>query len=145
MTEIHNSIPHRPPFLFIDEIVERRDNGIHCRRTMRREEKFYDGHYPDNPITPGVLLCESVFQAAGIFLNWKFPAGDRVPVLCRIENARFRQMVFPGDTIDIEVTFLEKLHDFYFLTGKVTNAGKVALAVKFALTLVTPAHTEERS
>ena len=61
-------IPHRPPFLFLDEIVIQTPDGLVARRTWRAEEDFYRGHYPGAPITPGVLLCEAVFQAAGCHL-----------------------------------------------------------------------------
>jgi 3-hydroxyacyl-[acyl-carrier-protein] dehydratase len=136
-----DAIPHRPPFLFLDSIVESRPDGIVCERTLRPDEFFYAGHYPDNPITPGVLLCEAVFQAGAVFLSQKIKAegGDisrRTPVLCRIEEAKFKNMVFPGDTVSVEVSFREKLQEFYFLSGKVLRAGRVALSIRFALSLV---------
>ena len=56
--EVLGRIPHRPPFLFIDEIVAEGPEGLVARRTWRPEEDFYQGHYPGAPITPGVLLCE---------------------------------------------------------------------------------------
>ena len=99
-----DTIPHRPPFLFLDRIDEIRADGATCSRTFRADEPFYSGHYPGNPITPGVLLCESVFQAGAIFLTKKLqsaggaPAG-KTPVLCRIEEAKFKGMVQPGDTV----------------------------------------------
>jgi 3-hydroxyacyl-[acyl-carrier-protein] dehydratase len=57
--EIEAAIPHRPPFLLIDEIVEQTDNRIVCRKTFSGDEYFFAGHYPGFPITPGVLLCEA--------------------------------------------------------------------------------------
>ncbi|MDR3228421.1 MAG: beta-hydroxyacyl-ACP dehydratase [Puniceicoccales bacterium] len=135
MNRVLSAIPHRPPFLFVDEIIEIRDDGITCRRTLRENESFYAGHYPGNPVTPGVLLCESVFQAAAIYLSGKLQAGG-TPVLCRIENARFKNMVFPGDILTIEVVFVEKMQGFYFMSGKVICNGKTALTIKFALTVL---------
>ena len=73
--EVLQAIPHRPPFLFVDKVVETREDGIVCSRVFRAEEKFYEGHYPNAPLTPGVLLCESVFQAAAIHLVKKAQAG----------------------------------------------------------------------
>jgi 3-hydroxyacyl-[acyl-carrier-protein] dehydratase len=144
MQTVLKSIPHRPPFLFVDEVVEQRETGITCRRKFRKDENFYAGHYPGNPITPGVLLCESVFQAAGIFLSSKFSTEERVPVLCRIENARFKNMVFPEDDVIIDVTFNEKLQGFYFLTGKVLCKGKTVLSIKFTLALVEQEQPQEQ-
>jgi 3-hydroxyacyl-[acyl-carrier-protein] dehydratase len=133
--EVLSVIPHRPPFLFVDAVLDVRDDGITCERTFRPDEAFYAGHYPGNPITPGVLLCESVFQAAAIFLAGKVAVSGGTPVLCRIENARFKSMVRPGDKLQIEVLMQEKLQDFYFMSGKVLCAGKVVLTLRFALTL----------
>ncbi len=139
--EILATIPHRPPFLFIDEIKEVRTDGAVCTRTFRADEPFYSGHYPGNPITPGVLLCESVFQTAAIYLTKKLQAegvtsADKTPVLCRIEEAKFKGMVKPGDTVTIEVKHVETLQQFHFLTGSVRLDGKVVLTIRFALALV---------
>ncbi|MDR2429501.1 MAG: beta-hydroxyacyl-ACP dehydratase [Puniceicoccales bacterium] len=137
--EILETIPHRPPFLFVDDIVALRDDGATCARTFRDDEFFYAGHYPANPLTPGVLLCEAVFQAGAVFLVRKIvtdaTAGD-VPVLCRIEEAKFKGMVFPGDTVMIDVTLREKMQGFFFMSGKVSRAGRTMLTLRFALALV---------
>ncbi|MEI6283870.1 MAG: 3-hydroxyacyl-ACP dehydratase FabZ family protein [Opitutae bacterium] len=140
--EILATIPHRPPFLFIDEIKEVRADGAICTKTFRPDEPFYSGHYPGNPITPGVLLCESVFQTGAIYLTKKLQAegviaSEKTPVLCRIEEAKFKGMVKPGDTVTIEVKHVETLQQFHFLTGSVRLDGKVVLSIRFALALVT--------
>jgi 3-hydroxyacyl-[acyl-carrier-protein] dehydratase len=136
-----DTIPHRPPFLFLDRIDEIRADGVTCSRTFRADEPFYAGHYPGNPITPGVLLCESVFQAAAIFLTKKLQgeggvAADKTPVLCRIEEAKFKGMVRPGDTVSIEVKHIETLQQFHFMTGTVRREGKAVLTIRFALALI---------
>lgn len=142
MEDIYKSIPHRPPFLFVDEIVEVTENSALCRRTLRADEFFYEGHYPGNPITPGVLLCESVFQCGAIYLvkKWERMGADspqgKTPVLSRIQDARFKRMVKPGDTVEIEAIFKEELRGFQFMRGTVRKDGKVALQVEFVLTLV---------
>ncbi|MFM9000958.1 MAG: 3-hydroxyacyl-ACP dehydratase FabZ family protein [Opitutia bacterium] len=140
-TEVLATIPHRPPFLFLDRIDEVRADGATCTRTFRAEEPFYAGHYPGNPITPGVLLCESVFQAGAVYLTRKLQgeggsAEGRTPVLCRIEEAKFKGMVFPGDTVSIEVRHAETLQQFHFMTGTVRRDGKAVLTIRFALALV---------
>lgn len=141
MEEILQTIPHRPPFLFVDTIVEVRENGITTQRTFRADESFYEGHYPGNPITPGVLLSEAVFQSAAIYLVKKAEqegksADGLTPVLSRIKDARFKSMVKPGDTVEIEITMLETVSKFHFLRGVVKNAGKTALTIEFALALI---------
>lgn len=141
MEDVLRSIPHRTPFLFVDDIVERDDEHIICRREFRPDEAFYAGHYPGNPITPGVLLCESVFQAGAIYLVKRMEAagGDasaRTPVLSRIQDARFKRMVKPGDVVEIEAKFKEEIRGFYFMRGSVKLGGKAALTIDFVLALV---------
>ena len=138
---IYQKIPHRPPFLFVDEVLEQRADGITARRTIRPDEFYFEGHYPGNPIMPGVLLCEAVFQTAAIYLAGRLEkdlstVSNLTPVLSRIEDARFKQMVKPGDVCTIEVAMVETVSRFHFLTGKVLKDGKVAMSVKFALAMI---------
>ncbi len=141
MLDPKSVIPHRPPFLFIDEVVELDAEHAVCARTFRAEESFYEGHYPGSPITPGVLLCESVFQAGAIFLTKRLEsqgqtAEGKTPVLCRIEEAKFKGMVFPGDRVTIEVRPVETLQQFHFMTGTVRKDGKAVLTIRYALALI---------
>ena len=132
--EITDAIPHRPPFLFLDEIVVWEDERIHCRRTFTGEEAFYQGHYPEQPITPGVILCEAAMQAGAVLLSRRVE-GDGVPVATRMNDVRFKRIVRPGETVDIEVVLDEQLSGAFFLTGKVSVDGKVAARLTFACTL----------
>ena len=66
MEEIYRRIPHRPPFLFIDQILEITNEGASAKLSVKPDFSFFTGHYPGNPIMPGVLLCESVFQTGAI-------------------------------------------------------------------------------
>lgn len=141
MEDVRQLIPHRPPFLFVDEIVTRGDDHLTARRTWRAEEDFYKGHYPGAPITPGVLLCEAVFQTGALLLAGKFggegkPAG--VPLLTKVENVRFRSPVYPGDTTTIEVRIKETAAGFYFMTGGMKTADKRVLTVDFSVAWKTP-------
>ena len=141
MEEILRTIPHRPPFLFIDEIVELREDGATCKRTIRGEEPQFEGHYPGNPIMPGVLLCEACFQTGAIYLAKQLEKEGRslhdvTPVLSRISDARFKQMVKPGDEITIEVTMKETVSRFFFMKAKVLKSGKSAMTIEFALAMV---------
>ncbi|HZZ71596.1 MAG TPA: 3-hydroxyacyl-ACP dehydratase FabZ family protein [Pirellulales bacterium] len=136
LAEIKAAIPHRAPFLFVDEIVERSDDRIVCRKTFSGSEFFYAGHYPDFPLTPGVILCEAAMQAGAILLAQKLaPAQNKVPVATRANNVRFKRMVRPGETIQIEVDFVERLAEAFFLKAKVSCAGEVACRLEFACTL----------
>ena len=154
--EILNAIPHRPPFLYVDTIVERKEDGIVCRKTFEPDEYFFAGHYPDFPLVPGVILCEAAMQAAAVFLSEKLKGGNEVseanevplshnsqfaarnsgfPVATRINDVKFKKMVRPGDTIEITVTLKEKLSNAYFLSANVTVDGKTAARLEFAVTI----------
>ncbi|MFO7726551.1 MAG: 3-hydroxyacyl-ACP dehydratase FabZ [Oceanipulchritudo sp.] len=141
MEDVLKTIPHRPPFLFIDRILEVSDRGAVAEREIRSEEPHFEGHYPGNPLMPGVLLCEAVFQTAAVYMMKHFggegvDGQDRTPVLARIVEAKFKQMVRPGETIRIEATFKETLSRFHFMRGRVLVNGKAALTVEFALALL---------
>jgi 3-hydroxyacyl-[acyl-carrier-protein] dehydratase len=137
-------IPHRPPFLFLDEIVEHDAKSLSARRTWRAGEDFYQGHYPDAPITPGVLMCESVFQAGAAFMALQARAagqvaGEGVPLLAKITDVRFRNPVFPGDTTIISVAKIDEMGGFTMMTGNVKKAdGTRVLTVNFAVAWKTP-------
>jgi 3-hydroxyacyl-[acyl-carrier-protein] dehydratase len=129
------AIPHRPPFLFLDEILEQSSDRILCRKTFSPSEFFYEGHYPGHPLTPGVILCEAALQAGAVLLSQQGGAAGGMPVATRMNEVKFKKMVRPGDTIEIEVTVSERLADAFFMTGKVTVGGKLAARLEFACAL----------
>ncbi len=136
LEKIKSLIPHRGPMLLVDEIVEMTDTSIHCRKTFHGDEYFYDGHYPDNPITPGVILCEAAVQTGAILGANVYPTGSGTPVLARIKDSRFKQPVFPGQTVDLYAKFDEVSSGFYFFSGKVMCEGKLAVRLSYVSTLV---------
>jgi len=136
---IKAAIPHREPFLLLDEIVEQSDDRIVCRKTFTGDEFWYQGHYPNFPITPGVILCEAAMQAGAVLLSALIEGEpDAVPVATRANNVQFKKMVFPGDTILLEVELTERLAQAFFLKARVTVGGKVATRFDFACTLTQP-------
>jgi 3-hydroxyacyl-[acyl-carrier-protein] dehydratase len=133
-------IPHRPPFLFVDEIVSESADGLVARRTWRADEDFYKGHYPGAPITPGVLLCESVFQTGALYLSRAARAGGAavgeaggIPLLVKVSDVRFRQPVYPGDTVTIEVKKKDSFGGFTMMSGTIKNGEKRVLTVDFSV------------
>jgi 3-hydroxyacyl-[acyl-carrier-protein] dehydratase len=139
MEEIYNAIPHRPPFLFVDRIVEVGENKIKTEKEIRPDEPVFQGHYPGQPIMPGALICESIFQTGAILLSKIMQASPEmsqgIPVLTRINNAKFKNIVRPGEKLDIEAEVVEKVSNAYFMKGKASVAGKTAVTVEFAVTL----------
>jgi 3-hydroxyacyl-[acyl-carrier-protein] dehydratase len=145
MPTITELIPHRPPFLFVDEIVSTSADGLVARRTWRAEEDFYRGHYPGAPITPGVLLCESVFQTSACYLALKArstgrSAGEGLPLIAKIGEVRFRNPVFPGDEVFMEVRESAAMGGFTMMTGAIRKAdGTRVLTVAFSVAWRIPA------
>ena len=139
--EILQAIPHRPPFLFLDEVVERSENSLTAKRHVSDSEPFFEGHYPENPIMPGVLISEAVFQAGAVFLNSLLKEEmethpNLVPVLTKIADARFRSIVRPGDDLIITVSLKEKMGGFIFMNGSVKNGrGQKVMNVTFSVAL----------
>ena len=103
--DIKKYLPHRKPFLFIDEVIDiDQNNKIHVRKYISPDEYFLDGHFPNNPIFPGVIIIEALGQASGILgfvkMN-KTPDEGSIYVLAGVDKVRFRKRVRPGDTLDI--------------------------------------------
>jgi 3-hydroxyacyl-[acyl-carrier-protein] dehydratase len=135
--QVLKAIPHRPPFLFVDKIVELTESKIKATREISPDEDFFRGHYPGNPIMPGVLICESIFQTGAILLSRIIGyEGGGTPVLTRVTNARFKNMVKPGATLEMEAEIVEKVSNAFFMKGSAKSDGKTAVTVEFAVSLV---------
>jgi 3-hydroxyacyl-[acyl-carrier-protein] dehydratase len=132
-SEIEACIPHRQPFLWIDEVVELTENSLHARKKIDENLDVFQGHYPHFPVLPGVLICEAAFQAGAVLIAKTHSMDDgKVPVVTRINNTKFRRMVRPGETLDIEVELTEVLSNAFFLKAKVSVEGEVAVRLEFA-------------
>ncbi len=132
---ITDRIPHRPPFLWLDRVVELGAESIRAEKTIPADLDIFKGHYPEYPLMPGVLLCEAVFQAGALLIGEMVKEDEEmtgVPVLTRIGNAKFKREVRPGDCIEIRAALKERLGAAWFLKGSVRVHGKVAVRVEFA-------------
>ena len=146
--QIQTAIPHRAPMLLIDEVVSQTDTTINCKKAFRSDEFFFQGHYPNQPIVPGVILCEIGMQAGAILLaditrtaieaEGGNALSGKVPVATRLNNVKFKKIVKPGDTVEVEVTLTDQVQVAYFLTAKVTVEGKLATRFDFACTIADP-------
>jgi len=132
LQEIIDQIPQRPPFLFVDIVVEKGDGFIHTRKTLTGEEDFFKGHFPGNPIMPGVLLQEAAFQSGALYMS-----GDRpgLGLVTRVDGVKFRGLVKPGDTIDIFVNHVETISNAYYFKAKIKVKDKTVVALNFTCVL----------
>lgn len=106
--EIKEILPHRYPMLLVDRVLQADpDDKIVAIKNVTANERFFEGHFPDHPIMPGVLIVEAMAQVAGIgLLQTVEEPEDKVPYFAKVEDARFRKPVKPGDQLRMEVEIL---------------------------------------
>ena len=104
--EILNYLPHRYPFLLVDKVIEQEENRVVGIKNVTINEPFFQGHFPGQPIMPGVLILEAMAQATGLlaFSGLIDPSESRLYILVGIDKARFRGQVLPGDQLKLQVS-----------------------------------------
>jgi 3-hydroxyacyl-[acyl-carrier-protein] dehydratase len=132
--EVLETIPQKPPFLFVDKVVERQENSIKTSFFVSGEEDFFKGHFPGNPIMPGVLLQEAAFQSGALLMAKK--GSDGLGVVAKVGGAKFKNFVKPGDTLEMEVELVDQVSNAFYMKGKTRVNGKVVLAIDFSCALV---------
>jgi len=104
MSEIEKLLPHRDPFLFVDEITHADEKKIVARRVFSQNEYFFKGHFPEYPVVPGVVLVETMAQSGGAGLRKLGVLGDgSLFFLATVDNVKFRRQVRPGDEVRSEI------------------------------------------
>jgi 3-hydroxyacyl-[acyl-carrier-protein] dehydratase len=133
--EVMKYLPHRPPFLLVDCVVEMKEGeSIVALKNVTINEPFFVGHFPNRPVMPGVLILEALAQAAGI-LAYKstntFASEGVLYYFAGIDNARFRRVVEPGDQLRLEVKLLRAKHDFWKLEGSAYVGTELVCSAEF--------------
>jgi beta-hydroxyacyl-ACP dehydratase FabZ len=124
INEIRAILPHRYPFLLVDSIVELEAERIVGIKNVTANEPFFQGHFPEFPVMPGVLIIEAMAQAAGVLVLKNIPDRDsKLVFLVAIENARFRKPVVPGDTLRLEMTVVKRRSNVAKMAGRATVEG----------------------
>ena len=132
--EIKKILPHRDDMLLIDE-AEIVDSKAHAKRKITGEEFFLRGHFPGNPVVPGVILCEILAQSTCVLLADTMD--DSVtPYFSGLNNVKFKHPVKPGDTVETECEITRSKGVFYFASGKGFVDGKLCVSADFSFALV---------
>lgn len=132
--EIKKILPHREPMLLVDE-VELIDGKAVGKCIITGDEWFLKGHFPGNPVVPGVILCEMLGQSACVLLN-EGRDSEATPFFTGLDKVKFRTPVKPGDTLVTQCEMIKSRGNFYFAKGKGTVNGKLAVSAEFAFAMV---------
>lgn len=140
LEHIENTLPHRFPFLLVDKIIELSDKHIVGVKNVTFNEWFFQGHFPNNPVMPGVLQIEALAQTGGILCINSMPEGKYDTYFIKIDNCKFKQMIRPGDTMVLKMELSApirrgfcEMHGTVYVGGKVaTEADLIAQVVKRA-------------
>ena len=131
--EIMQILPHRDDMLLLDEVsMDGSDAVGHYR--VRGDEFFLRGHFPGNPIVPGVILCEILAQSACVLMKDAMAEG-KLPVYTGLNNVKFRSPVRPGDTIETRCRIKRAKHPFYFAEGMVRVEGRLCVSAEFSFAI----------
>lgn len=134
---IEKILPHRYPFLLVDRILELEEMRIVGIKNVTLNEPHFQGHFPGNPVMPGVLIIEAMAQVAGILvLNRMQDRDSKLVFLAAIQEAKFRRPVMPGDQLRIEVKFLKLKPSVAKIQCQATVDGAVAAEAELICTLV---------
>ena len=131
--EIMRFLPHREHMLLLDD-AENRDGTAIGHYTVRGDEFFLQGHFPDNPIVPGVILCEILAQSACVLMRDSLQSGQ-LPVYTGLNNVKFRSPVRPGDTVETQCSIKRAKPPFYFAEGTVCVDGRLCVSAEFSFAI----------
>ena len=138
LEEILDFLPHRFPFLLVDRVLElEKGKSIVAIKNVTCNEQFFQGHFPDLKIMPGVLILEAIAQAGGIILFHALPEPKKkMVVLSKIDKAKFKRMVVPGDQLRLEVQLVKLKGRICHIRGRALVDGEVATEAEIFATLL---------
>jgi beta-hydroxyacyl-ACP dehydratase FabZ len=138
INEILKVLPHRYPFLLVDRILET-DGATHMvgLKNVSINEPFFQGHFPEHPVMPGVLLVESLAQVGVVLLFGNDPnRNSKLVYFSGIDKCRFRQPVIPGDQLRIEVMVLKQRERYYKMKGQALVDGNLAVEAELSCSVL---------
>ena len=120
-------LPHRYPFLMVDRVVEIGGGKARTLKNVSNNEPFFVGHFPGNPVMPGVMIIEALAQSAAILALAELKSeSQRLFMLTGVEKARFRRPVVPGDQLDMEVTVIRSRGPLWKMRAEARVGGEIA-------------------
>jgi 3-hydroxyacyl-[acyl-carrier-protein] dehydratase len=135
-------LPHRYPFLLVDKVLRYDENSLVALKNVTANEPYFMGHFPENPVMPGVMIAESLAQAGAIlaYTKAKSDPSEYLFYLAGIDNAKFKQMVIPGDQLFLEVDIVGHKGNFWKIHCEAKVEGKLAcsLDILSAMRKITP-------
>jgi len=131
--EIKKILPHRDAMLLIDE-AELKDGVAYGKKTIKGDEWFLQGHFPDNPVVPGVILCEILGQSACVLLSEENEG--TTPFFTGLDKVRFKNSVRPGDVLETQCKLIKSKGVFYWAEGKGFVNGKLCVSAEFSFALI---------
>lgn len=132
--EIMSILPHREPMLLLDEVVRNNDTAI-GRYRVRGDEFFLRGHFPGNPIVPGVILCEMLAQSACVLLQEQLSEGS-LPMYTGLNSVKFRSPVRPDDIVETRCRIRRAKAPFYYAEGTVTVEKRLCVSAEFSFAVM---------
>jgi len=138
VTEILKLLPHRYPFLLVDKVLEfEKETSLKALKNVTVNEPFFQGHFPDKPVMPGVLQLEAMAQAGGLLLGLSREGlGDKLFMFTGINNAKFRRPVLPGDQLILTVSDVKQKLSLWRMKGTATVDGQLACEAELTAAVV---------
>lgn len=132
INEIIHFLPHRYPFLMIDKVVDYNETWLKAIKNVTINEPYFTGHFPENPVMPGVMITEAIAQAGAVLAYLKAQSTPKEDIffLAGIDNAKFKQMVLPGDQLVLEVNIIGNKGHFWKIRGEAQVDGKCVCSLE---------------
>jgi 3-hydroxyacyl-[acyl-carrier-protein] dehydratase len=136
VVKIQDFIPHRFPFLLVDRVISIADDTIIGLKNVTMNEPYFQGHFPDAPVMPGVLIVEALAQAAGVFMGYQLEQhgqsmAEKLMFFMSIDQVKFRQVVTPGDQLMLNVSLVQKRGSIAKFEANATVDGKITTEANF--------------
>ncbi len=130
--QINALIPQSPPFLLLDSVSDSTENSLLAHYTFSATEDFFKGHFPGDPIVPGVLMCESCLQAGAVLMALKNK--DKIKgkaVVTKMDKVKFKNFLRPEEKMNIQIEIIESIDNFILMKSKITHSEKLIMTMEF--------------